>query len=94
MKSAILQIWEESMSDDKIIPDGASLHINENDRNEYVNKVYMFRGSKVPANYNRICGTQVEVSISELLYSKLEITKSIRLEEYEFNNLIKFKEIV
>lgn len=94
MKSAILQIWEESMSDDKIIPDGSSLHINENDRNEYVNKVYMFRGSKVPANYNRICGTQVEVSISELLYSKLEITKSIRLEEYEFNNLIKFKEIV
>jgi hypothetical protein len=95
MKNAILQIWEESFSDEKIVPDGATLHINEKERNEYVDKVYKFRKEfSVPEKYSRICGTQIEVNVSEVLYSKLETMKSVKLEEWQFNNLVKFKEIV
>lgn len=94
MKTAILQIWEESLSDENLIPDGASLHINNKERDEYVNKVYKFRNNEVPDNYSRVCGVSSEVEISELLFSKLYIVKSIKLEEYEFNNLVKFGEIV
>lgn len=95
MKNAILQIWEESFSNGKIEPDGATLHISEKERDEYVGKVYKFRKDySVPENYTRTCGTQIEVSVSEILYSKLENMKSIKLEEWQFNNLVKFKEIV
>lgn len=95
MKKAILQIWEESLTDDNIIPDGASLHLDINERNDYVDGFYKYRRDiSVPDSYCRITGEYEEVMISEAIYSKLEITKTILLKENEFNNLINFKEIV
>lgn len=95
MKKAILQIWEESLSDDNVIPDGASLHLDINLRNDYVDSLYKYRGDiHVPESYLRITGQYEEVMISEAIYNKLEISRTIVLKENEFNNLIQFKEIV
>lgn len=95
MKKAILQIWEESHSDDTILPDGASLHLSLSDRNDYVDSFYKYReGITVPEVYSRVCGDFSEVTISEGVYMKLNILKNILLQEHEFNNLVNFKEII
>ena len=96
MKKAVLQIWEESFSDDNIVPNGASLHINISERKEYVDKFYKYRKNKTVTDdsYLRITGEYEEVMISEAIYKKLEMSKTIVLKENEFNNLIEFKEII
>lgn len=95
MKKAILQIWEESHSDDNILPDGASLHLDINDRNDYVDSFYKYRGDiPVPEIYSRITGEYEEVMISEAIHNRLQIFRTILLKENEFNNLISFKEII
>lgn len=94
MKGAILQIWEESFSNGNIIPEGASIHLTKSDRDKYVSSVYFLRGEITPESYIRICGVESEVIISDTLYEKLKLSKTIKLEEYEFNNLVSFGEII
>jgi hypothetical protein len=94
MKEVILQIWEESFSDGDILPEGASIHLTKSDRDKYVSMIYSMRCEPVPKSYIRVCGEESGVKVSDTLYEKLSLSKTIKLEEYEFNNLIKFKEII
>ncbi len=92
MNTVLLQIWEES-SKTGIQPDGASLHITDVELNKFNNLVFENRKSNVPDNYVRTVGTFTEVIVSDNLYKILSKKKSIRLEEYEFNNLVGLNDI-
>lgn len=95
MNKAILQIWEESSVDNNILPIGGTLHIDTKERNEYVNKIYSVRDiNQVPDNYERISGSEVEVLINDSIFNILLDRKTVRLEEYELNNLVNMKEII
>ena len=90
--NAILQIWEESQLDN-ILPDGASLHIDEKSLKSFINSVYNNRKDEVPDSYSRVVGESSTVEISETIYNILLQKKTIKLEEYEFNNLVNLNEI-
>lgn len=95
MNKAILQVWEESNRIEGIRQDGCSIHIDDKQRNMYVDSVY--RGRKednLPDSYERIVGSPVEVEISDVLFKIVERDKSIRLRSYEMNNLLKMEEII
>ncbi len=92
MNTVLLQIWEES-SKTGIQPDGASLHITDVELNKFNKLVFENRKSNVPDNYVRTVGSFTEVIVSDNLYKILSKKKSIRLEEYEFNNLVGLNDI-
>lgn len=95
MNKAILQIWEESSIDSNILPVGGTLHIDVKERNDYVNKMYNGRDmNDVPNNYERISGSESEVLINDSIFNILLERKTVRLEEYELNNLVNMNEIV
>ena len=95
MNKAIFQIWEESSIDNNILPVGGTLHIDVKERNDYVNKMYSGRDmNDVPNNYERISGSESEVLINDSIFNILLEKKTVRLEEYELNNLVNMNEIV
>jgi hypothetical protein len=95
MNKAILQIWEESSIDNNILPVGGTLHIDIKERNKYVNKMYEGRDlNQIPNNYERISGSEVEVLINDSIFNILLQKKTVRLEEYELNNLVNMNEII
>ena len=95
MNKVILQIWEESSIDNNILPVGGTLHIDVKERNDYVNKMYSGRDmNDVPNNYERISGSESEVLINDSIFNILLEKKTVRLEEYELNNLVNMNEIV
>jgi hypothetical protein len=95
MNKVILQIWEESSIDNNILPIGGTLHIDIKERNEYVNKMYDGRDmNNIPNNYERISGSEVEVLINDSIFNILLQKKTVRLEEYELNNLVNMNEII
>lgn len=92
MNKVFLQIWEESMNDN-IQPDGASIHLTKSDVERFVSSIYKERTKNVPESYTRIVGDSSEVLVSDSLYEILTKKKSIKLEEYEFNNLVGLNDI-
>jgi hypothetical protein len=48
----------------------------------------------VPNNYERISGSESEVLINDSIFNILLERKTVRLEEYELNNLVNMNEIV
>lgn len=92
MNKVFLQIWEESIKSN-IQPDGASLHLTRSDINKFISSVYKDRTNNVPESYTRVVGVPSEVVVSDSLYDILMKQKSIKLEEYEFNNLVGLNDI-
>lgn len=94
MNKVILQFWEETDKHKGIIPDGCSLHIDTEERNEYLFKIYMNRDDDIPVVYDRIVGDSVIAFIGDNIYESLKVNKSIKLSENEYQNLIKFEEML
>ncbi len=95
MNRVILQIWEESDKNDGIFNDGCSVHIDEVERNTYISNVYKNReSSNIPQKYERVVGGEIEIFASDSLYDIILREKSIRLSEVEFNNLLKFEDLI
>lgn len=95
MNKCILQFWEESERGWGIRQDGCTIHLNEDIRISYIEGIYSHRDSKmVPYEYDRPIGKSIECFISDGLYEKIDQIGSIRLFEYEKNNLIKLEEII
>jgi len=92
MNKVFLQIWEES-SDSQIQPDGASIHLTQDELSKFKSLVYRNRPTTVPDSYIRVVGDFSEVLISDTLYNILSEKKSLKLEEYEFNNLVGLNDI-
>lgn len=95
MNRVILQLWEESNRESGVFTDGCSIHIDESERNSFISRVYIDRNDKkVPEQYDRVVGGEIEVFVSDSVYQLVLDKKSIKLSEVEFNNLIRFEEII
>ncbi len=94
MNKVVLQLWEESERGFGTRPDGCSIHIDSDNRNNYIKSIYDSRSDKVPNTYDKIIGSELEAFIDDELFKKLNDEKSLRLIEPELNNLIKFEELI
>jgi hypothetical protein len=75
MPGVICQKWEESERDWGIRPDGYSIHLTEEDRLAYV-KAYgewLFKtyGRSAPDEYERVCGTPFQITVSAEDFNRL-----------------------
>jgi hypothetical protein len=95
MNKVILQIWEESERGWGTRPDGCSMHIDLKERENYIQTIYDSRKSEtsIPDEYERIVGEGVEAFIEDELYNLVQKDKSIRLTQYQMNNLMNMEEI-
>ena len=95
MNRCYFQRWEESERVWGVRPDGCSLHLSENFHKMYLNEIYTIRQGEmlVPDEYDRISGPLIECFISDNLFELVKERNSLRLMEYEMNNLIKIEEI-
>jgi len=95
MNKVILQIWEESERGWGTRPDGCSMHIDLKEREKYIQSIYDSRKSdeSIPHEYDRIVGEGVEAFIEDALYTLVVKDKSIRLTQYQMNNLMGMEEI-
>lgn len=94
MKKIYLQYWEESERGWGVRPDGCSIHLSLDEHKKYINSIYKERenSTEVPYEYDRIVGNPIEVMIDPILFEAVE--GSLRLMQFEMNNLIKLEEIV
>lgn len=94
MNRCYLQRWEESERGWGVRPDGCSIHLNIDSHKNYLSKIYDARVSDhIPDEYDRISGPLMECFISDKLFEILKQNDSVRLHEYEMNNLIDTEEI-
>jgi len=94
MNKVILQRWEESERNWGTRPDGCSLHLDNINRDNYINDIYKDRKDDVPETYDRIVGTPIDVFIDDSLFEILKVEKSLRLQENELNNLVNLEELI
>lgn len=95
MNKVTLQFWEESERGHGIIPNGCSLHLDIESRNNYVTSIYNQRSKEfIPNEYDRITGDPLYAFVSDTLYSDVVSNNSSRLTEIELNNLISLQEII
>ena len=94
MRKVYLQYWEESERGWGVRPDGCSLHLTLEDNKNYVGTIYKDRENdkEVPYEYDRVVGEPIECMIDPILFTL--VTPSLRLSQYEMNNLIKLEELV
>jgi hypothetical protein len=94
MEKILLQRWEESDKLKGTTSDGCTLHLNLIDRDLYVKKHYKDRDiNNIPDTYDRIVGQPIEVLLDEEIYNIL-LENTIRLTEYEMNNMINLGVII
>ena len=95
MNKCLLQLWEEAEKGKEINSDGCSIHIDYLSLENYIKDIYKGRDiNNVPDRYDRKVGNHLICFISDNLYEKLLIKKSIKLFEVEKNNLISTEEII
>jgi hypothetical protein len=95
MNKVILQLWEESNQNDGVFSNGCSIHFNEQERLKFISDIYHNRESSViPDEYDSVVGEGIEVFITDSIYNLLSTSKSVKISEVEFQNLIKFEDII
>lgn len=91
---ALLQLWEHSSKSNGSIPDGCTLHINDENRQNFIENVFKKRGRKTPNRYERPIGTYIDVEITDDIYKILLEKGSVKIKQFEFRNLIDLNDIV
>jgi hypothetical protein len=96
MNRCYFQRWEESERGWGVRPDGCSLHLDSFYHKRYINEIYTIRQGEmmVPDEYDRIAGPILECFVSDSVFELLKEKISMRLMEYEMNNLIDMQEII
>lgn len=95
MNKVVLQFWEYSIRDSGVVSNGCSLHLDEGEKNIFIDKIYKDRSSdNVPPEYDRIVGKSIDVFVSDVMVSRVKLNKSIRVYEHELNNLLSMAEII
>jgi hypothetical protein len=90
----ILGFWEESHINNLIIQDGCSLHINEQEKQNYIDSIYLNRSNDIPDSYDRLSGKASYIAyVSDEIYNTILTNKTIRLSQTELNNLTLLEEI-
>jgi hypothetical protein len=71
------------------------MHADYKERENYIQTVYESRKSdtSIPHEYDRIVGEGVEAFIEDALFELVQKEKSVRLTQYQMNNLMGMEEI-
>ena len=71
------------------------MHADSKERENYIQAVYESRKSdtSIPHEYDRIVGEGVEAFIEDALFELVQKEKSVRLTQYQMNNLMGMEEI-
>ena len=71
------------------------MHVDSKERENYIQAVYESRKSdtSIPHEYDRIVGEGVEAFIEDALFELVQKEKSVRLTQYQMNNLMGMEEI-
>lgn len=71
------------------------MHADYKERENYIQAVYESRKSdtSIPHEYDRIVGEGVEAFIEDALFELVQKEKSVRLTQYQMNNLMGMEEI-
>lgn len=72
----VKQLWEESERGWGIRPDGYSLHLNEEDRKNYVSDFNKTLPSYVPDEYSRVSGSPTIIDVDSKLYKEIKASKN------------------
>jgi len=95
VNTVILQEWEESERGWGVRPDGCSIHLTNEDLNDYIKYVYDTRNTDyIPDEYDRISGEPNRVSISDEIMEDLKKEKTLRLSRVSYYNMKKLGKIV
>ena len=95
MNVVLLQYWEESERGWGVRPDGASIHFSTIDHRFYLNEIYNSRDSKnIPDEYDRVVGGPIKAMVNNSLFNEVMEKKSLRISQYQLNNLMKLNDIV
>ena len=70
MNKCVFQLWEESERGFGTRPDGCSIHIDSDNRNNYIKSIYDSRKDEVPNIYDKIIGSELEAFIDDELFKK------------------------
>ena len=68
----ICQDWLESERGWGTRPDGCSLHLTEEDRQQYIQNNWDGMPDEVPNEYSRACGRPYPVQVSPELYARVQ----------------------
>lgn len=94
MNKVVFQLWEESVRGQYPVPNGCSIHLDLNERIRYINSMYQERIDKsVPSEYESPIGGGIIAFVEDSLFKLLVRDKSIRLTQYQLNNLKNMDEI-
>lgn len=95
MNRVIFQFWENSILNLDVMSDGCSLHIDNSERNRWVENIYSERTiNDIPDEYDRIVGEPLICFVDDDLFQKIQNFKTIRISENQLNNLIDMNEII
>ncbi len=90
----LLQYWEVVESDGACFSDGASLHMDREKRDIYLNEKYSKRNPEVvDKSYDRFIGDPIVVTVSDNLFLQIEKYGTYKLREHELNNLVNIGDI-
>lgn len=95
MEKVILQIWEESNLGTEPILIGASVHLNEEICNKYIEEKYKSRTNKIPKTYVRKIGKYTTCLISNMLYNEvLSKGGTLFIKDHQLHNLVMFNKLI
>ncbi len=95
MNKIVLQFWEDSIRSVGQRPGGCSVHIDIAERQKYIESIYSQRkGNSVPEEYENIIGGPIIAFVEDSLFNLVLQDKSVRIAQYQLNNLKKLDEII
>lgn len=90
MNKCLLQRWEFFDGKD-YLPNGSTIHIDENSHSEYLKHVYNRKESK---SFDVVLGTSINCFVSDSIFDSLNQNMTIILSENELNNLISLEDLI
>ena len=74
--TVVVQKWEESEIGWGSRPDGFSLHLNYDHRNEYIQKYWNSMPKSLPSEYSRPDGAHYTAKVSEKIFEEIKLSKN------------------
>lgn len=94
MNKVIMQLWEVSDRNDGLMPDGCSLHFDGSSCDSFVEE---FRSSKldvVPDFYEKEIGLPFSVFVTDTIFIRMMLERTVRISQSEMSNLLLLEEII
>jgi hypothetical protein len=88
-----MQLWEVFDRTDGILPDGCSLHLDDQQCFSFINELSS-KLDVVPDSYEKELGLSFPVLVTDTIYIRMMLERNVRLSQSELNNLLLLEEII